>query len=211
MVYKQHLNSIFCFSSTSHQKEYHSTWIPSPQLWASWLKFLILQLVFNASLNIQLDQWGLYTLVKLHKQYTHEKITALPSRLPLIREMFHGQRWRNDPLYQAPMVTGTTAGIFLGDFITTPCPQDPSLGSTCAKVIRFYMKVRSVHFHLCTLCASCFAHFNLSLHFCQTGGAWACLCWGAAASQGWAILHTMPKRQSHTVTPTQLYCTDLVK
>ena len=67
------------------------------------------------------------------------------AQMCLFREMWHGRRWRDDPLYQAPMVEIEMCQVFVADFISVVHPQNPNLGAVIAKVLRLYMKVSSVN------------------------------------------------------------------
>ena len=60
--------------------------------------------------------------------------------------MFHGHRWRGDPLYQAPMVETSHAQVFVGDFVNTMWLESQTEVIT-VKIIRFYTKV---HVHVAT-------------------------------------------------------------
>ena len=55
--------------------------------------------------------------------------------------MFHGLRWRTDPLYQALMVETSAGQTFVGDFVTAFCPDGAYSGVITAKIIRLYTKV----------------------------------------------------------------------
>ena len=57
------------------------------------------------------------------------------------REIYHGKRWREGPLYQTPMVHTRLMDIYVGDFVLVANPVDPSLGIACGRVVHFYMKV----------------------------------------------------------------------
>ena len=69
--------------------------------------------------------------------------------------MFHGQRWRKNKLYQSTMMETPSMQVYVGDFVNF---SHSSLGITCGKVQRFYMKVIIVH-DTCTFCST--------LHCCK--------------------------------------------
>ena len=69
---------------------------------------------------------------KLHELYVYVFLHSTNRKLFSFREMFHGQRWRNDPLYQAPMVQTNSLQVYVGDFVGIL--PNPSLGISCAKV-----------------------------------------------------------------------------
>ena len=76
---------------------------------------------------------------KLHELSVYVFLHSTNRKLLSFREMFHGQRWRNDPFYQAPMVQTNSLQVYVGDFVGIL--PNPSVGISCAKVTRFYMKV----------------------------------------------------------------------
>ena len=71
------------------------------------------------------------------------------------REIYHGKRWREDPLYQAPMVHTGLMDIYVGDFVLVTNPVDSCSGVTCSKVVRFYMKVQYSLVYSLALSYSC--------------------------------------------------------
>lgn len=58
----------------------------------------------------------------------------------LLREMYHGQWWRTDQLYQTPMIAMQSYQVFRGDFFTVVYPTD-TFGMVTAKVISLYTRV----------------------------------------------------------------------
>ena len=59
------------------------------------------------------------------------------------REIFHGRRWRDGTLYQAPMVDIGGTQVFVGDFITVSPFPVPSVAEAVGKIVRLYTKVRT--------------------------------------------------------------------
>ena len=59
-------------------------------------------------------------------------------------EMFHGLRWRHNPLYQAPMSETNATQIFVADFVTVNYCKNPLVGVAVAKVLQFYTEVHVV-------------------------------------------------------------------
>lgn len=75
--------------------------------------------------------------------YVHDSRCELHIHVYSIsREIFHGARWRDDQLYQAPMVHTSSMAVYVGDFVLV---HQVGLDLTCAKVVRFYVKVHNLH------------------------------------------------------------------
>ena len=54
-------------------------------------------------------------------------------------EVFHGQEWHNEAKYLSPTFVLSDKVLFVHDFVTF---THPVLGSTVAKLLKFFQKVR---------------------------------------------------------------------
>ena len=132
--------------------------------------------------------------------WLHNKVWFLLSAIffwIVFREMFHGQRWRKNKLYQAPMMETPSMQLYVGDFVKF---SHSSLGITFGKV---------QHLHEGKNCSTYINFlFNITMlqNILQTGEPPQCVHRGADATKHWAVLQSLPTSKGHHVLRSKLCC-----